>query len=201
MTGMSDAGWQYAADAGAHVSMAVPIEMHMRHGTPPIQKALDLGVGLSLSSDVECTMTADFFTQMRGLITLQRMFVNEAALGGAEDFPALMQCADAIRHATIEGARGLRLDGKTGSLTPGKEADIVLLDAQAINVAPLNNVPGAVVTLMDRSNVDSVFVAGRPRKWRGELIDFDIERLRSELEASRDHLFEATGIERNLFGV
>ena len=160
MTGMSDQGWRYAADAGAHVSLSVPIEMHMRHGTPPIQKALDLGMGLSLSSDVECTMSADFFTQMRALVTLQRMSVNAAALSGVADHPALMQCTDAIRHATIEGARGLRLDGKTGSLTPGKEADVILLDAQAINVAPLNNVPGAVVTLMDRSNVDSVFVSG-----------------------------------------
>ena len=45
--------------------MSVPIEMHMRHGMPPIQKALDLGMQPSLSSDVECTMTADPFTQMR----------------------------------------------------------------------------------------------------------------------------------------
>jgi 5-methylthioadenosine/S-adenosylhomocysteine deaminase len=83
MTGMTDDGWKYAADAGAHVSLSVPIEMHMRHGTPPIQKALDLGMTTSLSTDVECTMTADFFTQMRSLITLQRMFANEKALGGA----------------------------------------------------------------------------------------------------------------------
>jgi len=200
MTGMSDDGWKYAADAGAHVSLAVPIEMHMRHGTPPIQKALDLGMGVSLSSDVECTMTADMFTQMRGMITLQRMVVNEAALSGAQDYPDLMQCLDAIRHATIEGARGLRLDGVTGSLTPGKAADIVLLDAEAINVAPLNNVPGAVVTLMDRSNVDTVMVAGRVKKWRGRLLGFDIDRLRGELEASRDRVFAAAGIERDLFG-
>jgi 5-methylthioadenosine/S-adenosylhomocysteine deaminase len=114
----------------------------MRHGMPPVQKALDLGMTVSLSSDVECTMSADFFTQMRGLITLQRMHANEAALGGAEDFPALMNCAQAIRHATIEGAKGLRLDHKTGSLTPGKEADIILLDAEAINVAPLEQRAG-----------------------------------------------------------
>ncbi len=199
MTGMSDMAWQAAADAGAHVSFAVPIEMHMRHGTPPIQKALDLGISASLSSDVECTMTADFFTQMRSLITLQRMFVNEAALAGAQDYPALMQCIDAIGHATIEGARGLALEGKTGSLSPGKEADIVLLDAQALNVAPLNNVPGAVVTLMERSNVDTVMVAGAIKKWRGRLVGFDVDRLRSELEASRDYLFEAAGQTRDLF--
>ncbi|MGF1627066.1 MAG: amidohydrolase family protein [Alphaproteobacteria bacterium] len=201
MTGMSDLGWQAAADAGAHVSLAVPIEMHMRHGTPPIQKAIDLGMSLSLSTDVECTMTADMFTQMRSMITLQRMFANAAALAGDQDYPALLQCMDVLRHATIEGARGLKLDGVTGSLTPGKAADIVLLDAQAINVAPLNNAAGAVVTLMERSNVDTVMVAGKVKKWQGGLLDFDIARLRAELEASRDYLFEAAGVERDLFAV
>jgi cytosine/adenosine deaminase-related metal-dependent hydrolase len=198
MTGMSEEGWKYAADAGAHVSLAVPIEMHMRHGTPPIQKTIDLGMSVSLSTDVECTMTADFFTQMRSLITLQRMFVNEVALRG-EDYPELMTTIEAIRHATMGGAKGLKLDRKIGSLTPGKEADIILLDAEAINVAPLNNVPGAVVTLMERTNVDTVMVAGQVKKWKGELLGFDVVRLRGELEASRDYLFEAAGIERDLF--
>lgn len=199
MTGMTDDAWKTAADAGAHVSLSVPIEMHMRHGTPPVQKALDLGMGLSLSSDVECTMSADFFTQMRSLITLQRMHVNEQALTGAEDYPDLMHCMDALRHATIEGAKGLKLDHKTGSLTPGKEADIVLLDAEAINAAPLNNAAGAVVTLMDRTNVDTVISAGRIRKWQGQLLGYDLARLRSELEKSRDHVLQAAGVEKNLF--
>ena len=199
MTGMNDDGWRYAADAGAHVSLSVPIEMHMRHGQPPIQRCIDRGMSTSLSTDVECTMTADFFTQMRHFITLQRMWVNEAALNGAEDYPALMQCMDALRHATMGGAEGLGLGSKVGSLTPGKEADIILLDAQAINVAPLNNAPGAVVTLMERNNVDTVMVAGRILKWQGALQGFDVPRLTGELEASRDYLFEAAGIERDLF--
>ncbi|WP_417670362.1 amidohydrolase family protein [Roseibium sp.] len=198
MTGMSENGWKYAADAGAHVSLAVPIEMHMRHGTPPIQTAIDLGMSTSLSTDVECTMTADFFTQMRSLVTLQRMFVNEKALSG-EEYPELMSTLDAIRMATMGGAEGLKLESKIGSLTPGKDADIILLDAEAINVAPLNNVPGAVVTLMERNNVDTVFVAGQVKKWKGQLLGFDIDRLRGELEASRDYLFQAAGVERNLF--
>ena len=198
MTGMSDEGWKYAADAGAHVSLAVPIEMHMRHGTPPIQKATDLGMSTSLSTDVECTMTADFFTQMRSLITLQRMFANERALAG-ESYPELMTTLQAIRTATMGGAEGLKLAGKIGSLTPGKEADIILLDAEAMNVAPLNNVPGAVVTLMERHNVDTIFVAGQVKKWRGQILGFDMDRLRIELERSRDFLFEAAGIERDLF--
>ena len=198
MTGMSDDGWKYARDAGAHLSLSVPIEMQMRHGTPPIQRAIDMGFSTSLSTDVECTMTADFFTQMRSMMTLQRMFANEKALAGQE-YPRLMPCIDAIRHATMGGAHGLKLDRKIGSLTPGKEADIILLDAEAINVAPLNNVPGAVVTLMERSNVDTVLVAGSVKKWQGQLMGFDIARLRNELEASRDYLFDAAGIERDLF--
>jgi cytosine/adenosine deaminase-related metal-dependent hydrolase len=199
MTGMSDMAWKKAADAGSHVSLAVPIEMAMRHGMPPIQKALDLGMQPSLSSDVECTMTADPFTQMRGAFTLQRAFANERALAGDANVPNLLTSRDVIRFATLEGAKGLKLDRKTGSLTPGKEADIILLDATAINVTPLNHVPGAVVTLMERSNVDTVMVAGKLRKWKGKLLDVDLPKLRSELEASRDHLFQAAGVPQDLF--
>lgn len=199
MTGMSDLAWKVAADVGAHVSLAVPIEMTMRHGMPPLQKALDLGMQPSLSSDVECTMTADPFTLMRSAFTLQRALVNEAALSGKDQLPPLLTCHDVIRFATQEGAKGLRLDGKAGSLTPGKQADVILLDAAALNVAPLNHVPGAIVTLMDRSNVDTVMVAGKIRKWHGRLIGADLAKLQRELEASRDHLFTAAGIERDLF--
>ena len=198
MTGMSEIGWKAAAAAGAHVTLAVPIEMQMRHGTPPIQKALDLGMSLSLSTDVECTMTADMFTQMRGVMTLQRMFANELALQGKE-YPKLMSVWDALSLATIGGARGLKIDSKTGSLTPGKDADIILLDATALNVTPLNHAPGAVVTLMERSNVSTVLCAGQIKKWRGAMIGYDIPKLRAELDASRDYVFAAAGIERDLF--
>jgi len=199
MTGMTDAGWKAAADAGAHVSLSVPIEMVMRHGEPPIQKAIGHGMQPSLSTDVECTLTADPFTQMRSAMSLQRMFVNEAALQGKEDLPQMLTVRDVLRFATMEGARGLKLDHKVGSLTPGKEADLLLLDARALNIMPLNHVPGAVVTLMERSNVDSVMVAGKFVKWGGSLLDVDVDGLRSRLEASRDALFKRAEVEKNLF--
>jgi len=199
MTGMSDFSWDVVADSGAHVSLAVPIEMTMRHGTPPIQKCLDLGIQPSLSTDVECTMTACMFTQMRSAMTLQRMQVNQRALDGEEKLPEILNTRDVIRFATVEAAKGLHLDKKIGSLTPGKEADMILLDATHINTAPLNHVPGAVVTLMERSNVDTVLVAGKIRKWKGALLDVDLKKLRTELEASRDYIFEAAGVPQNLF--
>ena len=211
MTGMSDFGWQGVKEKGAQVSIAFPIEMNMRHGIPPILKMQELGMEPSLSSDVEVTMTADFFTQMRSAMTMQRMVVNQMILEqGTFEFPnqwptpapgtpPLLNVRDVLRFATINGAKHLRLDGKTGSLKPGKEADIIILDATAPNVAPLNSVPGAVVSLMDTSNVETVIVAGKIRKWKGQLLDVDMRHLRRQLESSRDYLFGAAGIPRNLY--
>jgi 5-methylthioadenosine/S-adenosylhomocysteine deaminase len=201
MTGMSDMSWQKVKDAGAGVSLAVPIEMVMRHGMPPILKTLAMGISPSLSVDVECTLTADMFTQMRTAMALQRAFVNEMALeqSNPPNLPELLTTRDVLRFATVEGARDLTLDHKIGTLTPGKEADIILLDAEAINVAPLNVVPGAVVSLMERSNVETVIVAGKVLKWKGQLLDVNLRRLRRDLENSRDFLFDAAGIPQDLF--
>ena len=77
--------------------------------------------------------------------------------------------------------------------------DIIVLDATALNVAPLNHVPGAVVSLMDRTNVETVIVAGKVRKWKGQLLDVNLDKLRSQLEASRDFIFNAAGIPQDLF--
>jgi cytosine/adenosine deaminase-related metal-dependent hydrolase len=211
MTGMSDFGWQAVKDKGVQVSIAFPIEMNMRHGIPPALKLQSLDMEPSLSSDVEVTMTADPFTQMRAAMTMQRMVVNQMILeqGTFEfpnqwptptaDKPPLYNVRDVLRFATVNGAKHLRLDGKCGSLKPGKEADIIILDATALNVAPLNSVPGAVVSLMDRTNVETVIVAGKVRKWKGQLLDVDLRRLRSQLDDSRDYLFSAAGIPQNLF--
>jgi 5-methylthioadenosine/S-adenosylhomocysteine deaminase len=203
MTGMSDFAWQKVRDAGAAVSLAVPIEMNMAHGTPPIIKAQQMGIRPSLSTDVECTLTADLFTQMRTAMALQRMFVNANKLGEPSMPPtngqALATTREVLQWATMNGARDLKLDGKVGSLTPGKEADIIILDAEAINVAPLNHVPGAVVSLMERSNVETVIVAGQVRKWKGRMKNVNLGKLRRELEASRDYLFAKTGITQDWF--
>jgi 5-methylthioadenosine/S-adenosylhomocysteine deaminase len=211
MTGMADPAWQKVKDVGAQVSISFPIEMNMRHGTPPIIKMQSLGMEPSLSVDVECTMTADFFTQMRVAMNMQRAVVNEMILEQGNFYPPqqwptpaagtppLLTTRDVLRFATINGAKALRLDKKVGSLTPGKEADIIILDATAINVAPLNQVPGAVVSLMDRTNVETVIVAGKVRKWKGRLLDVNLPHLRQQLEASRDFIFSKAGVPQNLF--
>ena len=193
------ATWKIIADTGGRVSIAPAIEMQMRHGMPPFQAALDHGIRPSLSVDVECNMTADMFTNMRAAFTVQRALANQRAIDGDRNPPRLLTSRDTIELATIVGARDAHLDKKIGTVTPGKEADILLLATDRINVFPLNNVPGTVVTMMDTSNVDSVFIAGTIMKWRGELVGVDLVRIRRMIDQARDGLISRAKSPRNLF--
>jgi 5-methylthioadenosine/S-adenosylhomocysteine deaminase len=197
---LSDAGWQMIRDTGGYASLAVPIEMAMGHGRPAIQDALDNSVRPSLSSDVDATMAQDPFTNMRAAFTLQRLQLLQRARNGEQSLPPLLTCRDVLEFATIEGARCAGLADKVGTLTPGKEADVVLLRADRLNVWPLNNAPGMIVNLMDTSNVDTVFIAGQVRKWRGSLVGVDEARVRRLVAEARDALVRRSGFEMNLLG-
>jgi 5-methylthioadenosine/S-adenosylhomocysteine deaminase len=199
-TNLNDNTWAMIADTGGSASIAPAIEMQMRHGLPPFQQALDRHIPIALSADVECNMTADFFTIMRSTFTIQRALANERAIAGEKNVPRLFGSRDVIELATMGGARASHIDAKVGSLTLGKEADIVMLDANRINVFPLNNVPGTVVTLMDTSNVEHVFIAGKAVKWAGELVGVDLARLRRDIDKSRDGMLERSKFSPNLFG-
>ena len=198
-TQLNEATWKLIADSGGKVSIAPAIEMQMRHGMPPFQTALDHGIRPSLSVDVECNMTADMFSIMRAAFTLQRALANQRAIAGEKNSPRLLTSRDTIELATIEGARVAHLDNKIGTLTPGKEADIVMLATDRINVFPMNNVPGTVVTLMDSSNVENVFIAGRVMKWQGRLVGVDLSRIRRTIDTAREGLLARAKYPRNLF--
>jgi 5-methylthioadenosine/S-adenosylhomocysteine deaminase len=192
-TTLSDEEIQMIVDTGGTVSLAAPVEMMMGHGMVPTQKFLDRGLKPSLSVDVETNVPNDMFTQMRCVLALQRALVFDHALAGQNNFPSLLTARDALEFATIEGARANGLDHKTGSLTPGKEADIIMLRTDQINVMPINDPIGAIVWGMDTSNVDSVFVAGKPVKRNGELVGVDLNRLRDLVYESRDYVIKKAG--------
>jgi cytosine/adenosine deaminase-related metal-dependent hydrolase len=192
-TTFTEQAWKRVADSGGHISIAAPIEMEMGHGIPPIQPAIDHGIRPSLSVDVETQMPSDFFTQMRTVFTLQRMQALARQRAGDANVPRLLTVREVIEFATVAGARANRLDAKVGTLTPGKEADVLMLRADAINVLPVNNAYGAVVLGMDSSNVDTVFVRGTMRKQRGQLVGVDLPRIARLAQASRDYILAKTG--------
>jgi 5-methylthioadenosine/S-adenosylhomocysteine deaminase len=199
-THLSDAAWRLLKDTGAQISIAAPIEMAMGHGMPPIQEALDHGIRPSLSSDVDATMAQDPFTLMRSAFTLQRLLLLQRARKGEQNLPPLLTCRDVLEFATIEGARCAGLEHKVGTLTPGKEADIVMLAADRLNVWPLNNAPGAVVNVMNPSHVDTVFIAGKVKKWRGTLVGVDMPRVLRLVAEARDSVVRRAGFRMNLLG-
>jgi 5-methylthioadenosine/S-adenosylhomocysteine deaminase len=102
---------------------------------------------------------------------------------------------DVLGFATIEGARACGLDHKTGSLTPGKEADVVLIRTDRPNLTPVNHPVANVVLVANPSNVVTVFVAGQPVKRAGELVNVDLAQACRLAHESRDYLFENTGME------
>jgi cytosine/adenosine deaminase-related metal-dependent hydrolase len=185
-TTLNDTEIQMIVDTGGTVSLAVPVEMMMGHGNPPIQKFLDRGLPPSLSIDVETNVPGDMFNQMRSVLTLQR------AMALAED-KAPIRTADVLALATVEGARANGLESKVGTLTPGKQADIVMLRTDRLNVTPLNDPATAVVASMDTGNVDTVLIAGRLMKQHGELLHVDWPAVKRMVADSRDHVIAKSG--------
>jgi cytosine/adenosine deaminase-related metal-dependent hydrolase len=174
------------------VSISCPIEMKMGHGIPPVQQALDHGLRPSLSVDVETEMPGDLFTQMRAVFTLQRMqAVARQREGGAA--PRLLTARDVVDFATVQGARANHLDRVVGTISPGKQADVILLRTDAINVMPVNNAYGAIVLGMDTSNVDTVIIGGAIRKRNGQLVGVDLANIRRTAQRSRDYIVSKTG--------
>jgi 5-methylthioadenosine/S-adenosylhomocysteine deaminase len=192
-TQLLDEEWRLLSKTGASVSIAAPIEMQMGHGIPPIQQALDHGIRPSLSVDVETQMAGDMFRQMLAIFTLQRMQILARQRAKEAGLPPLLTVREVVEMATLQGARDNGLEVRTGSLTPGKGADVILLDRHRINVMPVNDPYGALVHGMDTSNVDTVFIDGRVRKWHGQLVGVDVDGVRERLHASRDRIRAAGG--------
>jgi 5-methylthioadenosine/S-adenosylhomocysteine deaminase len=185
-TTLNDTEIQMIVDTGGTVSLASPVEMMMGHGMPPIQKFLDRGLRPSLSVDVETNVPSDMFNQMRSVLALQR------ALAFA-DGKTPVTAREVLTYATVEGARANGLEAKVGTLTPGKQADIVMLRTDRLAVTPLNDPAAAVVAGMDTGTVDTVLIAGRVMKRNGRLQHVDWSAVRRLAESSRDHVLAKSG--------
>ncbi|MBM7791229.1 amidohydrolase family protein [Tenggerimyces flavus] len=184
----SDEEWQLVADSGGTISIAPQIEVQMGHGWPPVMKAIEYGLRPSLSIDVVTTAPGDMFTQIRSAFGTERARVNALAWQANENVPDTMLTArQLLELATINGAHVAGVEDRTGSLTPGKKADLVLIDARALNVAPVLDPVAAVTLSADVSNVDTVIVDGVIRKRGGKLVA-DTEAARLLVEAASERL-------------
>lgn len=200
MGGTSDLNWQLIREAGATVNVCPRSDPQygLGEGWPALQSALDHGMRPGLSVDNETSYSTDMFTEMRVAFFFQRgvrrnrIFSNLPSPPPA-DLAAPIRVQDILEFATVRGAANAGLLHKIGTLTPGKEADIVLIRAEDINTMPLGNAFDTVVQQAHTGNIDTVFIGGKARKWRGKLVGVNLQKHRDLVYESRQYLFGQAG--------
>lgn len=187
---VQDEAYRMAVASGASISVTPEIEMMMGHGYPITGKVFAAGGRPALGVDVVTSTAGDMFTQMKFALQAERAIVNEAILARGEMPQELALSAEQILEcATVEGARALGLSAKTGSLTPGKEADLILMGTTEPNLIPVNDLIGAVTLTAHPNNVDTVMIGGRILKRNGKLTHVNLPRLIQQAYTSRDYVF------------
>jgi cytosine/adenosine deaminase-related metal-dependent hydrolase len=192
---LSDRELDMVAGAGGRASVSPEVEANMGHGRAATARLRSRGIPTGLSADVCTNVGGDLFGAMRVAIALQRGADHEAALAGGETLgKASLTALEVLAMATVDGARACGLDGRIGTLEVGKQADVVLLRADMLNLAPMSDPVGAVVHAAGTHNVDSVYVAGRPVKRGGTFVDIDVRSVIERASASHDYLMGAAGV-------
>jgi cytosine/adenosine deaminase-related metal-dependent hydrolase len=134
----------------------------MGHGPAATSRLRSRGIPTGLSADVCTNVGGDLFGAMRVALALERGSAHAHALARGETLAGVsMSALDVLAMATAEGARAIGLDDRIGTLEPGKQADVLLLRADAPNLAPVSDPVGAVALAAGPHNLDAVLVAGR----------------------------------------
>lgn len=187
--GLADSSWEAIERTGGKVSVSCIAEQTLAMGRPALQPALDHRLVVGFGTDAVSIAPVDCFSQMRAAYALQRGAVDTTT---GSPTPEPVSTRDVLHMATLGGARAAHLDHLVGSLTPGKRADVVVLNARALNAGPVLRAPGAVLH-MDTGNVETVLVDGRIVKAGGRLVGVDVDGVLDELAKSAEGLLRRSG--------
>ena len=180
--GLGDEELRMLADAGSSVSISPDVELKMGFGWPMTGRVLAAGLRPTLSVDDVPSAGGDMFSTLRTAFAVQR------GLDGG------LRSRDLLEFTTVDAARSCGLEARVGSITPGKDADIILLRTDDLTVFPVTDPAATIVSAGHPGLVDTVLVAGRVVKRDGALVGVDLPALRSRLLASRNRIAEAAGI-------
>ncbi len=191
---LPDSDFDLIKQTGGAVSCAPALESHMGHGHPSVERCLQRGIRPSLSVDTCVNVSGDVFSIMRAALVSVRGDAHERQVqqGGDPD-KVPVTTRDVLEFGTLAGARANGLGEVTGSLSVGKQADIVTINCRAPNLMPMTYAAGSAVMGAHAGNVDTVLVAGRVVKRDGRLVDVDLHDLASQARDTRDRLFARVG--------
>jgi len=184
------------AERGGQFTVTAEVELQMGYGDPLTGVLAACGAPVSLGSDVEPAARGDVFSAMR--MTLQherhRRTLEILAETGSRPMEMPVTCRQALEWATINGAKMAGLDDRVGSLTPGKQADILLLRADDLAMFPVTDPVASVVMQGGVANVDTVLVAGRVVKRGGKLLYAQIAEKKAALQKSGERILTDFGL-------
>lgn len=200
-TCLPESGWQILREAGVRVNVCPRSDAHygIEDGMFAWQAALQHGIRPGLSVDNETSYSGDMFMEMRVAFYLQRVMALSQHQHGHHHHEAPISALRLLQAATLDGAACAGLAQRIGSLTPGKQADLVLIRTDDLNLYPANNAIGTVVHAAERSNIDTVIIGGRVRKRGGVVLGVDQVALRAAIDESCAHLFNAAGYQPDMF--
>lgn len=193
---LSDEQLQRFCDLGMSFSAAAESEMSQGHGHPLTGRLRGFGRAPSLGVDLESVMSGDMISQARIALGIQRSLDNVAHRAAHGGIPATttIPAVEALSWITVEGARMLGQLDRIGTLAAGKQADLVVIRADLLNMQPVHDPVAAVVFQASLANVDSVMVAGRWKKRDGRLLGVDLPPLVERLNASGRKIVDALGL-------
>lgn len=184
----TEAELKLITDAGCPPPSVTPdSETHFGLGWPAASRLMNIGRRPSLGIDIVINALGDMFGTFRTLAATERGRQHELSNSMPERLQ--MTCQDMLEMATVEGSRSVWMEDRIGTLTPGKQADVVLLRADTLHHAPMNHIYGSVALGSHAGDVDSVLVAGRFVKRDGTLTA-DTRRIRALAEKARDTVYE-----------
>ena len=177
-------------ERGGLFTVTAEIELQMGYGHPLTGAVMALSSPVSIGTDVEPAARGDMFTAMRVTLQHERFRAITRTLHETGERPQQMPvtCRQALAWTTVNGARMAGLGHRTGSLTPGKGADIVLLRADDITMFPVRDAVASIVMQAGVANVDTVLVAGRVMKRGGKLLHPGLAELKAALRRSGDRI-------------
>ena len=187
--------WQLLADSGVNITVNPRSDALFGFDDESFayQQAIDHGLTPALGIDLDTAFGSDLFGEMHALFGQQRSAMRYRRFRGEANVPAPISVEAVLKAATVNGARAAGLEHAVGTLTPGKQADIIMVRTDGVGVFPVTNAIGTIVQAVDRSDVDTVMVAGQIRKRAGKLLGVDLAKLAADASASRDYLLDASG--------
>ena len=178
-----------AASKGT-LSITASADMLMQFGTfPATGRALERHITCGFGVDTICSCGTDLFSEMRLALAAERSRANAEELATGERVPTVaLHQRDMLRLATIEGARVWNLEHETGSLTPGKQADIAVIDMRSPHLDGFGDQVAMLVLGAGPADVKTVIVGGDIAKRDGKLVGDHVAKARALMEQSRERL-------------